>query len=133
MKTLLFIFLLFALTVQGQKKYTVSRFEETATSVFVCLNSKVTPAYVEHFFTSAEMATVKDRKATIERLVAELELKDEMYKPPLTVTYKEREANLQVLDTVNIRKEKVKLRLAAKLKADSVLLSKPTEIRTQLP
>lgn len=120
MKTLLFIFLLFALAVQGQKKYTVSRFEETATSVFVCLNSTKTPAYIEHFFTSAEMATAKDRKATMERLVAELELKDETYIEPLKVVYKEREANLQILDTVNIRKEKVKLRQAAKLKSDSL-------------
>lgn len=122
MKTLLFLFLIFSLTVQGQKKYKISRYEETPTSLFICINSD--KSYVEHVFTSAEMATASARKATIEKLVAELELKDEAFVAPLTVTYKEKAANLLVLDTANIRVQKAKLRLAQKLQVDS---SKPIQ------
>lgn len=121
MKTvILFFCILFSLTVQAQKKYHISRFEETATSLFVCLNSDKTPSYIEHSFTSAEMATLASRKATIERLVAELELKDELYQEPLKVTYKEKEANLQVLDTVSIRRQKILIRIRQKTVADSI-------------
>lgn len=121
MKTvILFFSILFSLNLQAQKKYHVSRFEETATSLFISLNSDKTPSYIEHSFSSVEMATAASRKATIERLVAELELKDELYQEPLRVTYKEKEDNAMVVDTANVRKAKVKIRLKQKTEKDSI-------------
>ena len=120
MKTIILILVLFASTVQAQKSYRITRFEETATSLFVCLNSEKTPCIVEHFFTPTERTDDKTIKATLERLVAELQIKDDAYRSANVIYSKESYARKIVLDTVNIRKEKRSILSLAKLKADSI-------------
>lgn len=63
-----------------EKTYTISRFEETGDSLFICINSNHNPVYIEHFFTEDEKLDVK---GTITKLVAELEIMDEAYVAPL--------------------------------------------------
>lgn len=62
--------------------YTITRFEQTGDQLFICITSKNNPVYIEHFFTEEEKL---DEKGTIERLIAELELKDEEYVEPAPV------------------------------------------------
>ena len=130
--TLLFFLLIFSLTIQAQKKYKVSRYEETPVSLFICLNSTTTPCYIEHQFTANEMATALTRRATIENLIAELQLNDDAYKSPLTVTYKVQEAENIKPDTANVRRERLKILLKRKAASDSIakaelLKLQPTE------
>lgn len=62
--------------------YKITRFEQTGDQLFICITSKNNPVYIEHFFTEEEKL---DEKGTIERLIAELELKDEEYVEPAPV------------------------------------------------
>jgi hypothetical protein len=108
--TLLFFFLLLSISIQAQElNYKISRYEETSSSLFICINSTVTPSYIEHFFSDKESNTPEVRKKTIERLVAELQLKDEEYKAQEKAISKIREAEKLTLDTANIRLQKIQL------------------------
>jgi hypothetical protein len=62
--------------------YKITRFEQTGDQLFICITSKNNPVYIEHFFTEEEKL---DEKGTIERLIAELELKEEEYVEPTPV------------------------------------------------
>lgn len=59
--------------------YKITRFEQNGNQLFICINSEKNPVYLEHFFTEEEKL---DEKGTIERLMAELELKEEEYVEP---------------------------------------------------
>ena len=86
--------------------YTISRYEEKSDSLFICINSNTKPVYIEHFFTEEERATPESRKETIERLVAELEIKADEYVEPEKAVSKVEEAKAIVLDTVKIKEKK---------------------------
>jgi hypothetical protein len=81
--------------------FSISRYEQTGESLFICISAANT--YLEHFFSTEEKADVK---GTIERLVAELELKEEAYVPPTPVINKMDEVKDLVISTVNIATEK---------------------------
>ena len=81
------------------KTYTITRYEQTGDSLFICLNSTNNPVYLEHFFTEEEKL---DIQGTITKLVAELELKDTEYMAPLPVISK-----LEEVKNLEIKKEDI--------------------------
>lgn len=85
--------------------YIISRYEEQGDSLFICINAEHT--YIEHFFTIDEKL---DKKSTLERLVAELELKEEAYVAPLPRVSKVEEARAIVLDPKKIEDNKSKIK-----------------------
>ena len=87
----------------------ITRYEEKTDSLFICINSDVKPVYIEHFFTEEERATDKSRKETIERLMAELEIKEEDYIKPEKAVLKVEEARAYVLDNKNIATAKTSI------------------------
>ena len=84
--------------------HSISRYEEQGESLFICINAEHT--YHEHFFTSEEK---EDKAGTMERLIAELELKEEAYVAPLPRISKLEEARAIVLDKVKIKEKKNKI------------------------
>lgn len=62
--------------------HTISRYEEKLDQLFICINHTEKPVYLEHFFTEDERKDDSSRKATIERLVAELQIKADEYVEP---------------------------------------------------
>jgi len=99
-----------------EQTYTISRYEEQGDSLFICINSTNNPVYHEHFFTTEEKL---DIPRTIERLVAELELKDEAYVAPLPRVSKVEEAKALTIDKTNIATKKAKI-VADKLEAIAI-------------
>jgi len=63
-------------------KYSISRYEEKSDQLFICINHTEKPVYVEHFFSPDERKDEKSKIATIEKLVAELEIKADEYVEP---------------------------------------------------
>jgi len=92
--------------------HVISRYEEQGESLFICINSTNNPVYHEHFFSAEEKL---DIKGTIERLVAELELKDEAYVAPLPRISKVEEAKAITLSATKIATKKAAI---VKAKAD---------------
>jgi len=88
-----------------EKSYIITRYEEQGDSLFICLNSTNNPVYLEHFFDESEKL---DIPATIERLVAELEIKDSEYVAPLP-----RIDRLEEAKAIEIKPEKVALQKTA--------------------
>lgn len=85
-------------------RYAISRFEEHGDSLFICINSLDKPVYLEHFFTEDEK---KDQKGTIEKLVAELEVRNDEYVAPKPMISKLEEAKAIALDGLKIASAKV--------------------------
>jgi len=79
--------------------YTITRFEECGDSLFICINHTEKPVYLEHFWNESEKL---DKKGTIERLVAELQVMADEYVAPLPVVNKLEEAKSIVLDSKKI-------------------------------
>ena len=94
-------------------KYNISRYEEKSDSLFICINHTEKPVYIEHFFTDDERKTEESRIATIEKLVAELEIKADEYVEPEKYVSKLDEAKAFSLDTKKIADAKASL-VAAK-------------------
>lgn len=86
----------------------ISRYEEKSNELFICLNSETKPVYSEHFFDVSERETEETRKATIERLAGELQVKEDEYVEPEQAVSKVEEARAFKLDTVKIQEAKDK-------------------------
>ena len=80
----------------------ITRYEEKTDELFICINSDTTPVYLEHFFTEEERATELTRKATIERLMGELKVKEDEYVEPEQAVLKVEEARAFQLDSKKI-------------------------------
>jgi hypothetical protein len=77
----------------------ITRFEQNGEQLFICINSETKPVYLEHFFTEEEKL---DQAATIERLMAELSIKEDTYvAPEPVVSLMDTVANI-VVDEQNI-------------------------------
>jgi hypothetical protein len=94
--------------------YQISRYEEKSDQLFICISHTEKPVYIEHFFTAEEMKDEASRIATIEKLVAELEIKADEYVEPEPFVSKVEEAQAFVLDSKKIADVKSAI-LAAKL------------------
>jgi nicotinamide mononucleotide adenylyltransferase len=75
----------------------ITRYEEKTDSLFICINSDTKPVYLEHFFTEEERATELTRKATIEKLMGELKVKEDEYVEPEQAVSKVEEARAFLL------------------------------------
>ena len=80
----------------------ISRYEETSTSLFICINSLTKPVYLEHFFTEEEKATELTRKETIEKLAGHLKVMEDEYVAPEQAVSKVAEAKEFTLSAKNI-------------------------------
>ena len=80
----------------------ISRYEETSTSLFICINSLTKPVYLEHFFTEEEKATELTRKETIEKLAGHLKVMEDEYVAPEQAVSKVAEAQAFTLIAKNI-------------------------------
>jgi len=88
-------------------KHNISRYEEKSDSLFICINHTEKPIYLEHFFTEEERATEESRKETIEKLVAELEVKADEYVEPEQYVSKVEEAKAFTLSSKKISDVKI--------------------------
>ena len=96
----------------------ITRYEEKSNSLFICINSDTKPVYLEHFFTEEERATELTRKATIEKLMGELKVKEDEYVEPEQAVLKVEEARAFQLDSKKITDAKAEFiteRLADKV------------------
>ena len=96
----------------------ITRYEEKSDSLFICINSDTKPVYLEHFFTEEERATELTRKATIEKLMGELKVKEDEYVEPEQAVSKVEEARAFQLDSKKITDAKAAF--IAKRLADKV-------------
>ena len=80
----------------------ITRYEETSTSLFICINSLTKPVYLEHFFTEEERATELTRKETIEKLAGHLKVMEDEYVAPEQAVSKVEEAQVFTLSAKNI-------------------------------
>ena len=92
--------------------HNISRYEEKSDQLFICINHTEKPVYIEHFFTESERKDEKSRIATIEKLVADLEIKADEYVEPEKFVSKIEEAKAFKLSTENIATAKAELLLA---------------------
>lgn len=70
-------------------KYRITRYEEKSNELFICIVSDDKPVLIEHFFTDIERLSAGNKKATIERLVAELEILNDNFTIPEPITKKD--------------------------------------------
>lgn len=123
-KLLLFLGILMMVAVSfGQKKYTITRYEQKSDALFICINHKNKPVYVEHFFTEAERKDTASITDTVERLVAELYIKADAYNEPEKFVSKLDKAKRieNKTDTVRIKAKKTYLLAKALAEKDSVV------------
>ena len=92
--------------------YNITRYEEKSDQLFICINHTEKPVYIEHFFTESERKDDKSKIATIEKLVAELEIKADEYVEPEAWISKVEEAKALKLDSGKIATAKASLLLA---------------------
>lgn len=83
--------------------YVISRYEEKSDALFICITSA--HCQVEHFFSEEERLT-ENRKATIERLVAQLEIAEDDWVMPEPLVSRLAEAQALVLDVSSIQEAK---------------------------
>ncbi len=119
MKNLIFIFLLFSLTLQAQK-YKITRYEQKSDALFICINHKVKPVYIEHFFTEAERKDSISILHTIEGLVAELLIKADNYVDPEKFVNRINKAERMKTDSARIFQRKAALLARALVVKDSI-------------
>lgn len=108
--------------------FKISRFEEQGESLFICINSTNNPVYIEHFFTEEEKL---DKAGTIEKLVAELEIKDSEYVAPLPRISKLEEVELLEIKPANILSCKNAI-IAEKVEAEAIKLAEEKEASDKL-
>lgn len=119
MKKLIFIFFLFSLTLQAQK-YKITRYEQKSDALFICINHKVKPVYVEHFFTPEERKDSIAILNTIEGLVAELLIKADAYVDPEKFVNRINRAERMKTDSARIFQRKAALLARALAVKDSL-------------
>lgn len=93
---------------------TITRYEEKSDALFICINHTEKPVYIEHFFTEEERLDDASRKATIEKLVAELEIKADEYIEPEKFINKTSAIKNIKLDRDKIKKIKAEILLKRK-------------------
>ena len=106
----------------------ITRYEEKTNSLFICINSDTKPVYLEHFFTEEERATELTRKATIEKLMGELKVKEDEYVEPEQAVSKVEEARAFQLDSKKITEAKTAFiaeRLADKVEVIAEPIKEP--------
>lgn len=64
-------------------EYKITKYEQTGDSLFINIISKNNPVYLSHWFSAEEQSSENNILETIKKLVAELEIIDEAYTPPL--------------------------------------------------
>jgi hypothetical protein len=109
-----------------EKSYTISRFESQGDSLFISINSLNNPVYIEHFFDENEKL---DIPATIERLVAELEIKDSEYVAPLPRIDRLEEAKALTISKTKIAQAKTAI-VAEKARIEEERLEAIKEMKT---
>ena len=92
--------------------HNITRYEEKSDALFICINSTVAPVYIEYFFQPDERKDEASRIATIEKLVAELEIKADEYVEPEKWVSNVEEAKALKLDSGKIATAKASLLLA---------------------
>jgi hypothetical protein len=100
--------------------YQITRYEEKSDALFICINHTEKPVYIEHFFTEEERKDTASRIATIEGLVAELEIKADEYVEPEPFVSKVEEARALRLDTKKIADRKSELLLAKEVEDEEI-------------
>jgi len=98
--------------------YQITRYEEKSDALFICINHTEKPVYIEHFFLEEERKDEASRIATIEKLVAELEIKADEYVEPEPYVSKVEEARTLELDAKKISDWKETLLLEKQEKAE---------------
>lgn len=94
--------------------YKVTRYDEIGDQLFICINAIDTPVYVEHYFNEEERL---DIAGTIEKLLAELEIRQDEYLPPPIVTDKKKDLKTITPKEKKIQEHKIKL-INDKIKQD---------------
>ena len=109
MKKLLFILFAFCslITKSQEQTYIISRYEQAGDQLFICITSPQTPNYIEHFFTSDEKIDSTTIKSTIAILIAQLQLSDSLYVPPVPVINRIQRAKKYKIDP-NVVKDKLR-------------------------
>lgn len=104
--------------------YEISRYEQQGDSLFICLNHKEKPVYIEHFFSVDEQKDDATKTACIEKLVAELELMAEAYVEPLPRVSKIEEAKALPVTKAHIATAKTAILAERQAKIDAELAAK---------
>lgn len=117
MKKILLIFaIFFSLTTQAQK-YKITRYEQKSDALFICINHKTKPVYVEKFLSADERKDTASIVQAIEYMVADLMIKADAYQEPEKFVSKpERAKRFEAkTDTVriNVKKSYIKNRAIA--------------------
>lgn len=115
------------------ESYTISRFEQEGNTLFICINHKEKPVYLEHFFSDEEKvdeATIKD---TIENLIAQLGIMaDDYAAPPPRVDRKEELSNFTVSKgKIATLKAKIIAEKLAKIEAKELGIKTAEVIQTE--
>ncbi len=117
------VLLIFCFTLFAQKqKYQITRYEQTSTQLFVCVNHTKKPVYIEHFFTDAERKDTAAITAAIEGLVAELYIKADQYQEPEKFVAKPDKARRfeNKIDSSRVAARKAQILLKRKAEKDSI-------------
>jgi hypothetical protein len=104
--------------------YNISRYEQQGDSLFICINHKEKPVYIEHFFSAEEQESDATKTATIERLVAELYLMADAYVEPLPRISKVEEAQALPVSKTRITACKAEIVAERQAKVDAELAEK---------
>ncbi|MEO0224635.1 MAG: hypothetical protein ABIL76_06035 [candidate division WOR-3 bacterium] len=87
-------------------EYKITRFEQIGDELFIRIEHKEFPLYVEHHFTEEEKSNLED---TIAKLVAELEIQADNYVPPPPIVSRLDEIESLITDEAKIRSYKEQL------------------------
>ena len=107
-KLLFFLFAFCSLIAKSQEQtYIISRYEQAGDQLFICVTSPQTPNYIEHFFTPDEKIDTTTIKSTIAGLIAQLQLSDSLYVPPVPVINRIHRAKKYKIDP-NVVRDKLR-------------------------
>jgi len=120
MKNLILFISLFICSASFGQTYKITRYEQKSDALFICINSTVKPVYLEHYLTEAERKDDKAITATIERLIAELQVKADDYIEPEKYVSKMDKALTLKVDTVKIAVAKVAILAKITAEKDSI-------------
>jgi hypothetical protein len=114
MKKILLIFaIFFSLTTQAQK-YKITRYEQKSDALFICINHKTKPVYVEKFLSADERKDTASIVQAIEFMVADLMIKADAYKEPEKFVSKPEKAKRFEAKTDTVRVNAKKAAILAK-------------------
>lgn len=112
---------MFCSVLTQAQTFKITRNEQKSDALFVCINSLTKPVYIEHFLTADERKDSKEITKTIERLVAELQVKEDKYVEPEKFISKMADAEKIKVDTAKISIYKLELIAKEKAIADSLI------------